>query len=411
MKKKLEWRARAGSFGCALACAVGALGFAGEANATYVITDLGDASWFYNGGGSGIHGNSLQYRLSINNKNEVVGTGTNTAYYWANGAYQKLTGYGNVAGGQTNITANDINDSSVIVGRCTGSGCNVSTSDAITRNGPTGTWSALPGPGGQARIYGDAAFGINASGGIVGQNNNPSNYLVPYSFTPAQYVGVIFGEAWAINDNGAVITNYGSGASVVHSSIFDAVGVQLHSSDTALVQTGRDYNFAADINNQGIIVGSSYSYLGGGGVVGFRASAWDSNGNFIDLGAPGRNSNYSSYASAINESGLAVGGVRNLFSTDDTDTFAAVFQGGQTYNLGSLVGLAAAGWTQLYSATDINEAGSIVGFGLKDGEVRAYLLTVASVIDPNPNGVPLPAPLALLALGLLGLPRALRKQS
>jgi hypothetical protein len=48
---------------------------------------------------------------------------------------------------------------------------------------------------------------------------------------------------------------------------------------------------------------------------------------------------------------------------------------------------------------------------LKDGEVRAYLLTVASVIDPNPNGVPLPAPLALLAFGLLALPRALRKKS
>jgi hypothetical protein len=399
MKKNEKWSLRFAAFACAA-------GFAGVASATYVITDLGDSSWFYNGGGSGSHFNSLQYRLAINNKNEVVGTGTSTAYFWANGAYQKLTGYG---GNFSNITANDINDSSVIVGRCSGATCNVNPSDAIIRNGPTGTWSALPGPGGTATTYGDAAYGINASGGIVGQNVNPSNNLVPYSFTPAQYVGVLNGEAWAINDNGAVITNYGFGATVVHSSIFDAVGVQLHSNDSFLSQTGRDYAIAADINNQGIVVGSSSSYFANGGVISLRASAWDANGNFIDLGAPGRNTNYSSYASAINEAGIAVGGASDVFSPNDADTFAVLFQGGQTYNLGSLVDLAAAGWTQLYSATDINEAGSIVGFGLKDGAVHAYLLTVAAVVDPDPSNVPLPGPLAMLAFGLLVLPRALRK--
>lgn len=63
-----------------------------------------------------------------------------------------------------------------------------------------------------------------------------------------------------------------------------------------------------------------------------------------------------------------------------------------------------AGWT-LTSAQDINNHGKITGFGTYQGQQRAYLLT------PDLPVVPVPAPVALgaLGMGLVALARRVRR--
>ncbi len=399
MKKHGSWKGRLVALACVAAVA-------SVANATYIITDLGDGSWFYNGGGAGLRSNSLQYRLALNNNNEVVGTGLTTAYYWANDSHQKLTGF---ASGQAKIFANDINDSGVIVGQCvwggTSSDCGSGayTSYALTRNTPAGAWTPLGNLGGTGFIGNtDAAFGVNANGVTVGVSTDVFNSAAPTAFSnPASYVGPYGGSggrAWAINDNNSIVTSDAFGRYAIRFDGLNAIGT-----GTQLVGLGNDTAIAADINNQNIAVGSSRIL----GETIFHATMWNTRGQPTDLGALA--GNYYSYASAINESGVAVGQSGSFSNSNDDENFAVLFEGGRVINLNSFAEIAAAGWSLLYSATDINEAGSIVGFGLKDGAVHAYLLTLAPVVDPDPNNVPLPAPLAMLAFGLLALPRALHK--
>jgi probable HAF family extracellular repeat protein len=403
MKNDGKWRTQLAALGAAAACAVG---LTGVASATYVITDLGGDNFFFNGGGAsggtGTPANRLQYRLALNNKNEVVGnSNTGTPYFWANGAVQKLTGFG--ASGSASLIANDINDSSVIVGSCAGFGCGNNGSVALTRNGPTGTWTSMLGiPPTPQYGSSDAAFGINSSGVIVGNSTYQNGSILPYAFTPVangNYIGTNTGFAWAINDNGQVITNFGNSGTWVFSSIASETPMLLHSVDPSALGTGFDQRVAADINNLGTVVGSSLVDRNNDA---FHATRWDTSGNATDLGT--LSGDYYSFATAINESGVAVGQSGSAVFPNSEKHYAVIYQAGQVINLNSFAEIVAAGWTQLYSATDINEAGSIVGFGLKDGEVRAYLLTVAAP-DPDPNSVPLPAPLAMLAFGMLGVMR------
>jgi hypothetical protein len=306
MKKKLEWRAGAGSLGCALASALGALGFAGAASATYVITDLGGQDFFFNGGGTGLHTKSLQYRLALNNKNEVVGTGMGTAYFWANGALQKLTGF---AVGQADVTATDINDSGLIVGGCVGParsancGTGADSSYAIGRDGSTGQWIALQNVGGTGFVGNtESAYGVNAASTAVGVSTDLNPNTVPTTFgAPSTKIGPydgFGGQAWAINDNNAIVTSNVFGTFAVR---FNAPGDT--SSDKQLLTPVQNISIAADINNANVTVGSSDLIVNGTRT--FHAARWDANAAYSDLGT--LFDDYSSYATAINESGVAVG--------------------------------------------------------------------------------------------------------
>ncbi|NJL58568.1 MAG: PEP-CTERM sorting domain-containing protein [Desulfobacteraceae bacterium] len=53
-----------------------------------------------------------------------------------------------------------------------------------------------------------------------------------------------------------------------------------------------------------------------------------------------------------------------------------------------------------FSATDINENGQIVGYGLLDGILHGFLLSQSS--EP-PNPTPEPATMTLMGCGLIGL--------
>ena len=97
----------------------------------------------------------------------------------------------------------------------------------------------------------------------------------------------------------------------------------------------------------------------------------------------------SSYARGINESGLVVGtsyssSSMRAFVWDDVDGMK---------DLNTMLDSSGEGWT-LCVATDINESGQIVGWGVDpSGSIRAFLLT------------PVPAPstvVGLISIGFMG---------
>jgi probable HAF family extracellular repeat protein len=78
-----------------------------------------------------------------------------------------------------------------------------------------------------------------------------------------------------------------------------------------------------------------------------------------------------SYAYAINNRGQAVG----VSDSSAGAQRAVLFDGGEVRDLNGLIP-AGTGWV-LTEARDINDRGQIVGSGVVDGQVRAFLLTPA----------------------------------
>ena len=126
------------------------------------------------------------------------------------------------------------------------------------------------------------------------------------------------------------------------------------------VLPGHTSSDARAINNKGQVVGNSSTADGIS-----HAFLWNL-GTMRNLGTlPG---DISSQAQALNVGGDVVGrsGVADLSASR-----AVIWQGGLAMDLNRL--FTSSGWI-LSSATGINDSGQIVGVGLRDGQVRAFLL-------------------------------------
>jgi probable HAF family extracellular repeat protein len=162
-----------------------------------------------------------------------------------------------------------------------------------------------------------------------------------------------------------------------------------------------DSAFANAINNNGDIVG----FLGDSCFSSLGCSEWHAfirkDGAMTDLQ---REFNPAwevteSVANDINNAGDVIGNFygRRVQLGRSGAYSAFLYQGGTVYNLPELLDDSGAGWAIL-EAYAINDAGSIVGRGYKDGGYRAVLLTP----------VPEPAAIMLLALGVVALCTARR---
>src|ERR1044072_327401 len=140
-----------------------------------------------------------------------------------------------------------------------------------------------------------------------------------------------------------------------------------------------------DINDQGHIVGGLSGNDDGSG----RAFLYEG-GTLKDLGTLRPSHRYST-AWAINNAGQVVGvSSTSWFTREDERAFLS--EGGVMLDLNGLIPTGT-GWV-LNEATDINGQGQIVGFGLLNGQERAFLLT------PTQPLVLLTEPDSARALGL-----------
>jgi len=117
----------------------------------------------------------------------------------------------------------------------------------------------------------------------------------------------------------------------------------------------------------------------------------------IDLGTLGGNS---SYVRAINDYGQVIG------DSNTADGQGRAFFWDKTSGISDLNNLVSAPDWILYEASDINNAGQIVGRGVYNGQTRAFLLTPnTSKSVPEPSSA-----LAFLALGAVGAGAAKRQR-
>jgi len=263
-----------------------------------------------------LEGSTFSRAFRINQKGEAVGeaftaTGASRAVLWANGELVEL------APGRSAV-ANDINNRGQVVG---------------TSGGQAVMWE-------QGEMIGLGA--ISADPSATSRGN-------------------------AIAENGRVaglaqtdlLSSFGSRVS--HAFLWDGRRM------IDLGALGEDTNFsnAFGLNARSEVVGES---VVGDGT--YHAFLWR-NGRMQNL-HPEELEIRHSRANDINASGQVVGWVSTFYGFPTFGQAAAVlWSGGQAFDLNTLVD--ADGW-DLRAAMGINDRGQIVGYGLKDGQTRAFLL-------------------------------------
>lgn len=308
----------------------------------YTIDGNGASSASLWDGSSGAHSplpvlsaanpHSEAYR--INNNGQIVGlarndAGVNQAAYWdSNG----VLGLGALNGTGFSF-ANDINDNGVIVG------------SSVATNG-------------------QHAFSWTQGGGFVdnGSNGPTSNQ---------EFAG------WnGVNDSGQT-----TGTAYRLFSPFKAsMGTITSRQPTVISPVGQfSTGMGLAINNAGVMVG--YQNGGSGSP---HPAIFNGDGTWQDLGTLGLGEGW---AEDINDNGLIVGRVMGDDGTGNFVQRAMFYQDGTQYELLQQL-IDPSGWTVLFQATGVNDLGQMVGAGIFNGEIRAY---VAS---------PIPEPAALSALVL-----------
>lgn len=328
--------------------------------------------------------------------------GANTAVA-ASPAYS-LVDLGAFPGGLASSEAARLNDHGQVVGRSN----SLLTSDrAFLYDGTLHNLGVLGGlPGGEY----SGASDINEAGQIVGGSTTPAGPGHAFFYDGTMHdlgtLGGVFSGANAINNLGQV-TGFAETPTSTHLFIYDGVMHDLGS-------LGGPYINGLAINDSGRITG----YASPAGQPQWHAFVYD--GTIHDLGTLG--GDYSE-GTDINASGNIVGHSSTADSThpffydgvmhdlgfggrayginDQNQIVGSMFAGdsGHAFYYDAVNGLVdlntcidpSSGWT-LFTATDINEFGQIVGTGIVNGLPRAFLLVP----------VPEPSSWVLAACGLVG---------
>ncbi len=331
----------------------------------YTVTDLGDFS-----------------PRAINDSSTVVGSTLTKAMLWRNGVLTDITpsvGPQTIAHGVA-FGINDLDQAVGWVSLCDldeVGNCSNSRSRAFIFNLVTQTQTVLGTLGGRD----SEARGINNAGQIVGASVTagppPGNVGDRHAFIfqngafedLGAKTNTQISAAYSINATGQVV-GLGSGPGT------DPVrGAFLYSGGS--FQFFEPRGIAWDINNAGEIVGSISGNDDGSG----RAFLF-SGGLVQDLGTLYTGYTYA-IANAINNGGDIVGFSSPSFPSSSGER-AFIFSNGSMQDLNNLIP-ANTGWV-LSRAADINDAGQIVGSGLKDGQPKAFLLTPTQPLlmtEPN----------------------------
>ncbi|MCK4660180.1 MAG: matrixin family metalloprotease, partial [Phycisphaerae bacterium] len=300
------------------------------------------------------------------------------AFLWYQG---ELTDIGTLSG--YNSIGNDVNDSGVVVG----------TSWVENPDHPGdpsyqfmrgfkysgGALTELgPGSDPDHEDWWTWAFDINNAGQVAGQMGIPllATWAVrwsagggdPLEFMPNEERS----EAYGINEAGHVVGRYRpNGSETWYAFLWDGELTNL-----GLGTNGYSETNAYDLNANGWVVGYGRDSLTDEP----RAFLYrEDEGEMRDLGALGGED---SVGYAVNDCNQIVGWARTFANAKH----AFLYQDGRMHDLNNFL-VARQGW-RLTAATDINENGQIVGWGLHNDEERAFLLTPGRGPDCNANGIP-----------------------
>ncbi|WP_417446260.1 DUF3466 family protein [Kangiella sp.] len=245
--------------------------------------------------------------------------------------------------------------------------------------------------------------------GFIYNNNDQSYYMVPSladEATRKSYMTGINNSGKALGFSDAPVPD--TEQYTIKSFIIDTNN---QNAVTELPIKDNRATFAHDINLYDEVVGSVYISGSRNNQEAFYFDAQSGSDELTFIGFF-RSDFTDSRARAINDNGQIVG--RALISAPTLNEFAAfIYENDEMKDLNDLVPCDS-GW-KLTEATDINNAGQIVGFGAKDGEIRAFRLdptggaieSCDTEEDNNSGGGSVP----FLMLALLALFGLRRKQS
>lgn len=317
----------------------------------YTITDLGTL------GGPTTQG------MGINENGQVVGASQLGNYFyaflWDDGTMTNLG-----ALGPYGSWAHDINDTDQVAGVS-----QLGNGDSHAFRWQNGVMQDLGTLGGPVSY----AFDINNSGQTAGaaeRADDGIHHAVLWGSGGIVDLGDL-GNLWdtdsaayGINDAGQVVGGSYNDAGEFHAFLWQNGGMQ------DLGTLGGDTGTAMAINENSQVVGGSK--LPDNTTV--HAFLWD--GGMLDLGSLGWNQ---SYAYDINDKGQVVGALQ----TGQT-SHAFVWANGQMQDINNMIP-ANSGWV-LSEARAINNKGQIAGFGVINGQTRAFLLKPNAYHWINPSG-------------------------
>jgi probable HAF family extracellular repeat protein len=293
----------------------------------------------------GTLGGSYTFTYGINNQGQVTGISATAegdchAFIWEDGMITDL----GTLGGPGSI-ARGINDLGEIAGYSdTSEG---ETHAFLWKDGLLRDLGTLGG-------YCGCAYGINNAGMVIGGSRTAAGDYHAFAFDGDLMVdmgtlGGTISQAYGMNNYGQSVGNASTPEEIWHAVIWQESNIV----DLGFAGT------AYDINDSEAVVG----------MLSISDFAWHaflySGGTIIDLGTLG---GATSCAYAINNDGQIVGQA----NTSSGNTVACLWENGTAIDLNACIA-PDSGWA-LMEATCINDSGQIAGWGVLDGQTRAFLL-------------------------------------